>query len=594
MRIHRQDGFALGGVVFLVLAVAILVVVPPADGYELSLYGAYPVYFWLFVVGAICSGSLAVFERARTRTGRTWVFGLLVVVLTDALLLLLPFVRGYRMYGKADAMSHLGYATDIVTTGGFDSIYPPTHLLLVALTDATGVGLMTGAMVIPVVFSGLYFGSLFYLLVYSFDSSERVLLGLPLVVLPVLGRAHLGYRPYDLSVMLVPLVLYLFVKGRRSSVPSVQVAFVVSLATLLLYHPLTALFMIGVFGLYFVGKHLPHVRRQYATPTNALSLSVAVFLAWYSNFTGIILRFDRVLTTLLGRSEGDPPLEAYAQTAEEASPALIDLISTATFTYGVEAVLFGLSFGFLGLAVWLVLRDEYVPDTYTAMFVLTMLLFGVGGGLFLVTDLIVPPDRPFQIAKIGAVVVASRLFYLVWDSGRWPDFDGTWRTVLHGGLGVALVVLVVLSVFSLYPSPLASSSNPQVTDMELEGAAWVTEHDGTAETIGQVGFSYRRFHHALYGTETAGPEQLAEARVPEHFNYTVRETLGESYANETYLAVNRKGRIVYPEAFPDYREHWRFTPADFDRLERDETTARVYDNGGFTVYLVDGVRDTGE
>lgn len=597
MQSNRSEGVALIGVVLLLLAVAIVIVIPPANQYEISLYDTYPGYFWALVVGALFAGLFAIVLSASRSEDRSWVFGLLIVLVTYSMLLLMPYIRGYQMYGDGDALTHLGYVKEIATSGGIEgNIYPPTHLLVLVLEDATGANPMTIAMLIPIVFSGLYFGAMFYLLDHLFDGRDQFLLGLPFAILPVLGRVHLGYRPYDLSIMFIPLVVYLFVKSQRSPTPPVRVVFVLSLVALLLYHPLTALFVIGVFLLYIVGKRLPRVRKQYVTPTNVLSLSAAIFVTWYSNFSAIILRFDRIYEVLFGLNEGDPPVDAYVQTIEEASPALIDLLRVMTFRYGVEFVLFGLGSVYIGLTLLLWLREEYVPDTHTPMFALTLLLFSVGGVFFLVTDLIVSPERPFQIAKIGAVVLVGQLFYLVWPHDESTSRSRistpqsrSFRPRFYSVLTVAMLFLVVLSVFSLYPSPLVSLSNPQVTEMNLEGSAWVAEHETAAETLSVFGFDYHRHFEALYGTETAKPFSVRP--IPNHFNYTENQYLGQSYTNDTYITISRRGRVIYPNAFPDYSEHWRFTPEDFNRLERDPTTARVYDNGDYTQYLVDGIGD---
>lgn len=601
MSSNRSKRIALVGVVLLLLAVVIVIAVPPANQYEISLYDTYPSYFWALVAGALLAGLLAIVVSAKRDGDRSWIFGLLIALLVNSMLLLMPFIRGYQMYGDGDALTHLGYVKEIGMSGSLgENIYPPAHLLVLVLEDATGADPMTIAMLVPMVFSGLYFGGMFYLLDHLFDGRDQFLFGLPFAILPIFGRTHLAYRPFALSIMFVPLVVYLFVKSHRSSTPPVRVAFVLALVALLLYHPLTALFIIGVFSLYFVGKHVPRVRRQYATPTNVLSLSAAIFVVWYSNFAGVIQRFYRVYEVLFGLNEGNPPVDVYVQTVNEASPAIIDLLRVATFRYGVEFLLFGLGFAYIGLTLLLWLRKEYAPDTYTLMFALTLLLFGIGGVFFLVWDLIVSPDRPFKIAKIGAVVLVSQLFYFVWNhgestsrlrrgvSGSTARLLGS-RTGFHGILSVVILLLVVLSVFSFYPSPLVSLSTSQVTEMNLEGTAWVTQHETGADALSVFGYNYDRHFEAQYGTGASKP--FSVRRIPDHFNYTEHAYLGQSYTSDTYMAITRRGRIIYPEAFPDYSEQWRFTPDDFDRLERDPTTARVYDNSDYTHYLIDGVRE---
>lgn len=578
------------GVSLLLAAVAVLLTTPPARQYEISIYRAYPSYFWGLLVGAFILGGLVILASARRPGDQTWQPALALVLLSNAVLLFMPFIRGYQMYGRADPMTHVGFTRDILSSGEIGgNIYPPVHLLVMTVADATGVDLMTITMLIPPVFSMLYFGSMFYLLRTLFDSRQQVLFGLPFVLLPVLRFAHLGLRPFGLSILLVPLTFYLFFKGQRNPVPAVRAAFVVVLFAQLLYHPLTALFLIGVFTLYLVSRYAPRIRKQYVTPTNLFSLSLVVFLAWYSRYTGIILRFERIYFTLFGSSDGEAPVEAYQGTIQEASPALIDLVRVATFKYGLELTLFGLGFASLGLALLLLRRREYAPDLPTVMLGTTLAVFSVGGLVFLVTDLIVPPRRPFQIAKIGAVVLTGQLLYLLrdrvdWARNRLGTTAGFWVPVV-----VVLLLLVTLSTFSLYESPLKSENNPQVTKMEMEGSMWLTQHGNETDDLARFGLPYHRFYDARFGANETG--RFSEAQPPSHFNYTTRQYLGQSYDSDRYLTLTRKGRIVYPELFPDYPSRWRFTPRDFERFERDRTTDRVYDNGDYTQYVVNSTAE---
>lgn len=584
MRSDLVDRVALLGVAMLIGAVVIANGTPPASQYELSIYDAYPIYFWVLVVGATLVGSLVILASATPPINRSWMFGLILVFMTDVLVLLLPYLRGYRMYGRADAMTHLGYIQDLIAFGGIgNNVYPPVHILALTVSEATGAGFMATVMLMPVLLSAVYFGALFYLMDQLFSSRERILFGLPFAMLPVLGQAHAMFRPFDLSLLLVPFVLYLFVKSQRTPSSATRAALVVALVSLLVYHPLTASFLIAMFFLYFVVLYAPKIRIQYGTPTNVLSLSAAVTAAWYANYAGIIRRFETIYNQLFGFQEGEAPIQAYTEAAE-ASPALIDVVRVMSFKYGVEFVLFGLGFAFFLVVSYLSIRGRYVPDGYSLMFVGTVGIFSVGGLGFLLSDLIVPHDRPFQIAKIAAVVLAGQLFYLLWEYVDWASYGTNTRTALRASVSLAIVVLVVFSTFGLYTSPLMAGSNHQVTDMEMDGANWLTAYGDDSNGLMTWGMSYRRFYHAQNGVGT--PTYDNTSSVPDHFNYTEHEYFGQSLADDRYLIITRQGRIVYPGVFPDYRERWRFTPDDFERLDRDRTVVRVYDNGDYNQYLV--------
>jgi len=591
MRSETLRGVALFGLSLLVLAVTFVLLVPPANQYEISLYDVYPAVFWVLLLGAMLVGSLVIFGSIAVPDDRSWVFGLLIVLLSNALLFLLPYIRGYAMYGRADPLTHLGYVRDIITTGSVDgNIYPPSHLLAAVVADATGLELNTLGMLLPVIFSTVYFGAMFYVLARLFDTRERLLFSLPFVLLPVLKtKGFLLLRPYDLSVMLVPFVLYLFLYSREEPVPPVRALFVLSVISLLLYHPLTGLFLIIVFAVYLGGTLTPRIEKEYHTPTSMLSLSAAIFVAWYSGFSGIIRRFESIYYTLFGSTAGDAPVEAYTRTTQETTPAVIDLIRVAIFKYGLELALFALAFAFVLLAALLFVQSAYIPNTATVMFAGIFLVFSFGGTLFLFSDLIVPPHRPFQIAKISAVILSGQFLYLLWKHVNWSAQYSTARASASVLTIIILVVVLILSVFSLYASPLQSSSNEQVTEMELEGVEWINER-GNASTDALVfDINYWRFHESMYGRELPLAVQGGTAPPP-RFNYTAHTYLGQSYESDRYMILNHRGRISYPARYPKYESFWRYTPADFDRVGHDRTVNHIYSNGGLDHYTIDGTR----
>lgn len=595
MSSNRTLGFAtLVGTGMLCVALVVLITTPPAEQYEMSLYAAFPTYLWGLLVGAFFIGEMVILLSAQQRESTIWKPALGLVLLTNATLLLLPYVRGYTMYGRGDALTHIGYARDITLfesiTGG--NIYPVTHVLLQTVAYATDTEPMQYAVLTPIIFAGVYFGAIYYLLIHLFNTRQEVLFRLPFAMLPVLGTAYVGVRPFDLSILLTPLVLYLFIKGQQQPTLAVRGSFVVVAASYILYHPLSGLFLMLVFGVWTVARHAPKIDGDFTTPTNVFSLVFVCFVAWYQSYRSILFRIETVFGTLFGQAGGAAPVQQYSETVERASPPLIDLFRVWLFTLGTEFVIFALGFGFLCLLAVSLYRNWYSVDSYVLLFGCMLVAFSFGGLAFLLVDLTVGMDRPFQFAKIGGVILAGGVFYLLW---QYIDSQSDVSSAALGfnvTVGAVLLVLVLLVTFSLYPSPLGSGKNYQVTEMELEGSEWLAENGQSVSRTQTLGINYRRFHDALYGKESVSIAD--EGQPPPHFDYTSRARLGQSYQDDTYMIITRLGRITYPRKFPDYRPLWRFKPRDFDRLNRDRTVSQVYDNGGFDLYRVDGTAASNE
>ncbi|WP_336338621.1 hypothetical protein [Haloarcula brevis] len=585
-----SGAIAAVGVLLLVASTAVVLTTPTATEYEISLYESYPAPFWGCVVGSLFAGALLIFGSIGDPDDRSWVFGTVLMLATDALLVLMPLIRGYVMYGDADPLTHLGYVQDIANTGATGAnIYPLAHLLVYATADATGLETMTLAMLIPAVFSAVYFGGMVYLLFQVADSRRGFLLGLPFVLLPILGYSHLLFRPFDFSILLIPVVLYLFFKSQRYPTPAIRGALVLTLLSLLLYHPLTAVFVAGVFMLYYGVQYVPRIRTIHRSPTSSFGLSLAIIVSWYSNFPGVILRFDTIYRVLFGTSSSDAPVQAYAQTAQEATPALIDIVRFITFRFGTEMVLFALGGGLFGVALLLSFRRRYELDTRTTVMGAVVGVFGVVGLAFLLLDLIVTQERPWQVAKIGAVLLLGPLFHILRNRHRQRS-QSLARSV-RSVATVTVLVLVVLSTLTLYPSPLSGMTNDQVTAMEVEGSQWLTEHETGNKELYHFDIEYRRFHHAEHGVSEGLP--FWEQFLPAHFNYTTNRYFGQNYDSGKYVMINRKGRIFYQETFPDYPQRWKYTPQDFQRFNRDRTVDRSYDNGDLRIYLANGTSTQG-
>jgi hypothetical protein len=578
----------LTGVGLLLAALAILIIEPPASQYEISLYGAYPIYLWGLLIGAFFLGEVVMLASAQRQSNWLWQPGLVLVLLTNAVLLLMPYIRGYPMYGRGDALTHIGFTRDIVKTGAISgaNIYPSTHVLLQTVSYATGADLMKFAVLVPVVSATVYFGSMYYLLVNLFNSRREVLFRLPFAMLPVLGPAYTGVRPFDLSLLLTPFVLYLFIKSQRDATPAVRVAFVVSAVAYVLMHPLSALFLTLIFGVWTLGTWIPSLSTQHIRPTNVFSVVFVLFVAWYQNYKSILLRIEKITETLLGQTAGAPPVQSYSNTINEASPPLIDLFRVWLFRFGIEFVVFSLGFCSLCLMAFFIYRGWYSVDSYVIIFASMLVVFSFGGLSFLLADLIVGMGRPFQFAKIGGVVLAGGVFYFLWQYIDYKPPSKSVRVGFSVPVAVVLLLLISLTTFGLYKSPLSSQKNHQVTDQELEGVEWLSGNETASDVYG-VGISYSRFYEAQHG-KAAEKTLVDQRRPPPHFNYTERQRFGQNYQEDKYLIVTRFGRIVYPSTFPDYRQFWRFTPRDFQRVERDRTVSHIYDSGGFDLYMVNG------
>ncbi len=139
----------LATVAFIFIATALFVVATacPATGYEISIYDAYPSYFWFFIIAAIACGIIILVRQAFAETpSHWWIAGFLAIMFANLVILLLPIFRGYATMGRWDVLSHIGYTRDILLTGHLTSYgeavanyYPVIHIIIATLSHLTGL-----------------------------------------------------------------------------------------------------------------------------------------------------------------------------------------------------------------------------------------------------------------------------------------------------------------------------------------------------------------------------------------------------------------------------------------------------------------------
>ena len=574
---------ALVGSCSLLAVVAIINLVPPADGYEISLYGAYPRYFWVALIVTIFSGQLvilgsAIYGRERDRS---WVFGVALILASDAILFLMPYIRGYPIYGRGDVLTHIGYVRDLSEVGIDGNIYPLMHLHVRALSHATGLPPSAVINILPVVFSFVCFGGLFYLAVGLFERSHA-LFCLPFVIVPFVGGSHSVVVPFTLSVLLVPFVLYVLFKEQRTTAIAIRVVLVASIIGSALYHPLTAVMMLPVYGMYVGFKRAEPFKSRWRGPTKIASLATVVFAAWYLQTYGIINRFETVYERVLGSAESASELDAYVGTVNTYSPRLVDIVEIVLIRYGIAMLFFGFATVFIVFAIYRWRRNGTGQNLFLVFFSGSFVLFAGLSVALLLNNFIAGWGRPLSIGKIFAAVLAASLFYFLWKVDDVPSG----RPVVSLSLAAVLLSVAVLAPLGVYPTLAATENNHQVTEMEIDGTEWMFEHRNAEITLDGHRLVQYRFEHFHNGTLNETVKQYETRRPPDHFGYDRADALGAFYEQDRYVMVNRLAEDTYPKQFPGYEEYWRFTPEDFDRLAHDRSASQIYDNGEVRTYLV--------
>lgn len=604
-RVNIDKLLATVAFTFIVAALFVIATTPLATGYEISIYAAYPPYFWFFIIVAIACGIVILVHQAfAEKPSRWWIAGFSAILFTNLIILLLPIARGYVTLGRGDVLSHIGMTKDILLTGHFPlareaaaNPYPAIHILGANLSLVTGLTPELIAELFPGFFTLFYMVSIYLLSREVASYRGQVLLITAFGSLLLFKHANLMLAPSVQCYYLLPFTLFLLYRARASAQRS-AFSFLLILVLLLIpfLHPgegsiffmVTFLCLDLSLWLYRTVKRSQSqtvVGASHTQTIGALNPSLILFVTWFAwfSYSYIFAGTIRSVWNWVVHEAGTTTAMEYADMLAKAGLSLSEFAHLFFNTWG-HAAIYGLVAAVISTLVWkkfLSPRDTTEANQFTFSFL--FIVFGILLFVAFFSEFIwVEYNREIIYVIFAATVLNGLGLYALFRNR-------------HKKIGMIFTVLLLIAtatigIFNTFPSPMVREGNSQVTRMEMTGMDWFFTHQDNSLLIDENGVSQARFSGALYGVTRPSPNIRYSAPPPDHFNYSENDMYGQSYAQDTYFVESELSRIVYPEIFPEYEHLWRFTPADFQRLDNhDFSVSRIYSNGGFWVYYIEGM-----
>lgn len=609
------------------VALCIIARTPPAPGYEVSIYEAYPVYFWLLLAASICCGIGIVVHQAFTEAqGRWWIAGLCLVIFSNSILLLLSEFRGYFFYGRGDTATHLGYIRDILTTGqiGASNFYPIQHILGTDLIEIAGLSTETIPSLLFVLFSGTYILNICLLSRVVAKSHGQRLLMVAFAMPLIYSMYHASIHPNMLALFMVPCLLYLYHMREGTSGNCFRYVLLLLLMafSITFFHPVTALFVtiiILIFGLPHVAyslrnfsrrlqarllrRRMPRFEQYNGLGRNfgGISLIMLVtFFAWYISYSSIRENLGRTADWLLHQM-GTPLVEAEIGLVREAGLSLAQLVEILIKSDGAIILMLlmaGIAFAYvinralLGMPGRGTMQSWYAIQFVVAIIIAIVMMFG---------DFPEYEHNPIRLARLPLLmgtILGGMVFYdfMMEYFPKATDERSrlSMRAMLAVFLGVAIAIMAILSVGSVYLSSWTNSPSAQVTGAEVVGAKWFeTTKNPDVLVVASTEDMLGRFEHYNFGVDTANIEAAVLAdppRVPSHFGYDEYVYVAEALDDEDrYIVMSDFGKLkplCYPVNVRPKIEQW--TECDFAKLEYDYTVEQLYSSRDFEVWRVYG------
>lgn len=614
--------------IFILLALIVIAGTPAADGYEISIYGAYPGYFWIFLIGAIFSAILVLLQEifSNKKTNR-WIIAFFAILLGNFIFLLLSLFRGYCFIGgaSADIFSHIGWIKEISLSGytSSDNFYPIIHIFIASISNLLDVSVTTVIQFAPAFFWMLYSPFIFLMSRSVSKNNGQALLITSFSFPLIFSIFQLTIHPSFISFIFLPLLLYLYHK-RNCSERKIEMSILIMILCffIVFFHPMTTLINVIVFttliGSAFILRKIKRFLRHDVgniaphTATVIILILIISFFTWYTSYGSGHHAIRSIYHNLAYGSEWTIATN-YASTLSNAQPTVFQLIRLVVLQYGA-IIIYGLTafvcLAAIGKKLVFSRKIKEIEFLYGMQLVAAFLF----AGAMIVSNFIVSnPVRSSRYFLMVATIFNGLVVYFILDKKQNMKNNQKPKLLLSIGkcglylnkkqrrmfnkkkillplLTVLLFFSIVICIYNVYPSAVTWQPNSQFTHMNFAGSSWVVENrDIYIQISGDYGVNVKRMEHYMNGVEMGNIRLKKDSLgTPTHFGYDVNTTLSQVFDyTDTYMLTTENGRRAV-DAFPKNLQprSRQFTSDDFNKLNSDVTVNNIYDNKELETWFV--------
>lgn len=579
----------IGCICFVSIVLALLLIAQnsPATGYELSIYESLPAEVWICLIAAVAGGTgIVVYEALGAQDSKYWLLGFALLIFGISIILLLPLFKGYFLYGSSDTVAVLRWTDFILSEHGFagSNRYPIMHILMTQLVQVCGA---PPELIIKWVLP--FFTLLFILFSHLLASTvmnkkSQVLLSAATTAL-FFGYYHVAAYPQGASVMILPMVFYLYFRGfGRGSLPF-RVCFVIAMLLFPFFHPAPAAVLIACL-LAAEGAKLAWGARKRASSTLAKDalgrvtfeptlISSVTFLTWISSFSMFEATIANVLGWLGGEIRNIPRVQELEYLAQSRGLGIEQQFEIAFRMYGDNLIYLSLA----AIALLIIASRFWRGRGDIRNLCVLAMPFLVSGPVWVLIF-----ASTLQVT-VGRLLGSNIMMWATPVLGAFALYEmfGRWKRA--GVVVVASIIFCtsVVGIFGVYHSPHILQPAWHITRQDVHGAQWFLDHTHFE----------KKDYFASLGIDPS--LALGVVPVPDHFGYPSLLALGQSFPEDVFLVLGERFRrssahhILSTQVLSDPRlARPGFDEVDFLRLKSDPSVARLYSNGDLDVLLING------
>ncbi|MFC5969865.1 hypothetical protein ACFPYI_00835 [Halomarina salina] len=559
----------------LIVECVFFLTVPAATGFETSVVEGFPLGFWLGFYGTLAIGIVVLLLSAMTGSG-SWRQAIGLVLANYALFLFLPVAKGYKLYGRgqADALRHLGDVKAMVSTGALPGVWYPADHILAAQLHLMGLPLTSVKSALAFVFTAILIVSVGMLVRSLTGSVVGTACGLLAAVPFVYTTFHVSMHPAIHSFMLLPAIVFVVERYRRTNDTVYLGLFVLFGITMVYFHPMTSIllvvFLLGTSVVTWLYGLVVGEPTRVLSPRLALTIPPMSFV-WLINFR----KMRDAVARVAAASDGSTAAGAELGQAASASFSPLQLFTRFMHVYGAIFVFLVVAGLFALFILYRVLqRDVPYAEALTAAH------FGAGFGIaavFLVAQLIA--KGPIRVSRY-MILMATLLVAILLV--RWIDGG---RRVLPVLLAGFVVLAAVLGANAAY------EPNKHLTYSEYEGAQFLASSNDESIPVRSQSTS-NKMEEFVLGSDhpKLWPKTLIAGNgVPPALGYAENETAAQTFGR-SYVVTKAYDTEYYTASYfteQQQRQLFLYDETHVERLRNDPTASKIYENGGYAVWLVD-------
>jgi len=586
---------------FCLLSILLIIIsTKPAFGYEISIYNVYPRYFWLlFIVAISCGLIILVLQSFLQKTSKYWGLAFISVIFTNAIFLLIPLFRGYYTFGRGDVLAHLGFINDILVNGHFapagytnENFFPIIHILSAQIYYISGLSPNITSLILPIFFISFYMFSI-YLLSYTLTQNKKssiliAAFGLPLMYL----NENLMLAPSVQAFYLLPFVLFIYYKSKTSLFKNLKYSILLVLTLLVIpfLHPGEGTFAI-IFAIIFIdlslliykkwNEHLKKaiigVHTELSSLTAPILIIFVIWATWFLSFSRFSGQFLIIFRWFTGEV-GTPTVTQFSNAFSLANLTVLQLIQLIILTYGQDILYFSLA----SLVSLLILKKFLSKKQNVNLELFTFGIMFIG---FLILTIVsffnitgVDWSRFMRYLIFSAIILNGMGLYVFYNKSKHIK-------KISALLIIFLVLTISFTTFNALPSPIIQKPNYQVTNMEITGTYWFMNNRENNTKVDAIKGEQNAYFRSIKGTSNIYVNVLYNKH--DHFNYTTLNMYGDFISQNRYFIDWEYSRVYYQNVYPNNKNLWNFTEADFYKLDNnDQSVSKIYNNGEYWVYYI--------